>query len=404
MKIGIITYWQSNDNYGQLLQCWALQQYLKDKGHQPYLIRYDFINRTLPVNKWKKVLKLLLVYPALRAIWRKSKLKSVEDKIASLTIKNKERRFDKFRDDRIEQSKVVYHSLAELRANPPQADAYITGSDQVWSQLLNIKENEVFFLNFGDSATKRISYAASFAMDEYPLNLYAILKDNLSRFDAISVREKAGVDICKNVGSDSKMVLDPTLLLDSANYRKIETPKREGEYVYIYSLNVRTADEMYFKEVSTYAEQNNCKIVVTPASGCVLGEELFEGVEYDYAPIPAWLSNIDHAKLVVSTSFHGVVFCVLMHTPFVYIPLKGELSKMNNRIGNLLTALRLVSHIASDKEDFDEIANQNINWKDVDERINALRQESYEFLEKSILGELQNTKNNDDEDISRIFR
>ena len=386
MKIGIITYWQSNDNYGQQLQCWALQQWLKDKGHQPYLIRYDFINRTLPVNKLKKVWKVMLVYPALRAIWRKSRQKSLENKIASLTIKNKARLFDKFREDRIEKSDAVYCSLGELQTNPPQADAYITGSDQVWSQLLDIKENEVFFLNFGDSGIRRISYAASFGMDEYPSKLNGALKDNLSRFDAVSVREKAGVDICKNVGIDSKMVLDPTLLLDSDNYRKIEASRRKAEYVYIYSLNVRTADEMYFTEVSAYAEQNNCKIVVTPASGCVLGNELFEGgVEYDYATIPAWLSNINHARLVVTTSFHGIVFCILMHTPFVYIPLKGVLSKMNNRIVSLLTELRLASHIASNKGDFYEIANQNINWKDVDERINEMRHESYGFLEKSII-------------------
>ena len=385
MKIGIITYWQSNDNYGQQLQCWALQQYLKDKGHQPYLIRYDFINRTLPVNKLKKLWKVILVYPALRAIWRISRQKYVEDKIASLAIKNKARHFDKFRDDRIEKSDVEYCSLGELQANPPQADVYITGSDQVWSQLLDIKENEVFFLNFGDSGIRRISYAASFGMDEYPSKLNGALKDNLSRFDAVSVREKAGVDICKNVGIDSKMVLDPTLLLDSDNYREIEASGRNAEYVYIYSLNVTTADEMYFSEVSAYAGQNNCKIVVTPASGCVLGDELFEGVEYDYATIPAWLSNISHARLVVTTSFHGIVFCILLHTPFVYIPLKGELSKMNNRIVSLLTELRLANHIASSKEDFYEIANLSVNWKDVDERINEMRHESYDFLEKSII-------------------
>ena len=252
MKIGIITYWQSNDNYGQQLQCWALQQYLKSQGHEPYLIRYDFNNRKLPVNKWKRVVKALLVYPALRAVWRKIERKFCKGKTIVLSIKNKERHFDKFRDDRFDKSKVVYHSLAELQANPPQADAYITGSDQVWSQLLNIKENEVFFLNFGDTHTKRISYAASFAMDEYPSELNVILKENLSRFDAISVRENAGVYICKNVGIEAMMVLDPTLLLDSENYRKIEASQRIGEYIYIYSLNVRTADEMYFDEVAKF--------------------------------------------------------------------------------------------------------------------------------------------------------
>ena len=40
MKIAVTTFWDSNDNYGQLLQCYALQQYLKKLGHEPFLIRY----------------------------------------------------------------------------------------------------------------------------------------------------------------------------------------------------------------------------------------------------------------------------------------------------------------------------------------------------------------------------
>lgn len=383
MRIGIITYWQSADNYGQQLQCYALQTYLRLQGHDAYLIRYDFINRVLPVNR-KKLLKALLVYPVLRAVWRRAKKKFCKDKTAALGIKNKQRHFDDFRANSIQSSDAMYHSLAELQANPPEADVYITGSDQVWSQLLDLKENEAFFLNFGTDKTKRVSYAASYGMDEYPSELNGALKDNLSRFDAISVRENAGVDICNKVGAEATMVLDPTLLLDSDSYRKIEAPARIGSYVYIYSLNVRTADEMYFDEISKYARQRGSEIVVTPASGCVLGAELFEGVEYDYATIPAWLSNIDNADLVVTTSFHGIVFSLLLHTPFVYIPLKGKLSKMNNRAINLLDIVGLKNRIANNVADFDAIVKKSIDWNIVDDSIQHLRQKSYGFLKEAL--------------------
>ena len=76
MKIGIITYWQSNDNYGQLLQCYALQRYLVQIGHEPFLIRYDISNRYSANNKWKKVLKILMVYPVLKYLLNKKKKSS----------------------------------------------------------------------------------------------------------------------------------------------------------------------------------------------------------------------------------------------------------------------------------------------------------------------------------------
>lgn len=383
MKIGVITYWQSSDNYGQQLQCWALQQYLKSQGHEAFLIRYDLSRRDLNRASLKTKIKSSFVYQTLRSICKRLKGDEYEIQVARMSKKNVLRCFWKFRQDNLRVSDVMYRSLESLQDNPPEADMYITGSDQVWSQVLSFKENEVFFLNFGDPRVRRVSYAASFGMKQYPPELNGALKENLARFDFISVREGAGVDICRNVGMDARLVLDPTLLLDSDRYRSIASPKRQEDYVYIYSLNVRSAGEMHFGVVSDYASQRGYKIVATPASGCFCGMELFEGVEYDYATIPAWLSDIDNAKLVVTTSFHGIVFCLLMHTPFVYIPLQGELSKMNNRITGLLTSVGLGSRIANSAADVQPIAENAIPWDDVDRRIRLLREDSYAFLKEA---------------------
>lgn len=388
MRIGIITYWQSNDNYGQLLQCWALQQYLKRQGHEPFLIRYDMLNRVLPHQKRKKVLKVMLVYPVIRYLLNRKKKRIQAQLWAEISKKNILRKFDEFRDNMVEQSPLLYSSLSELQSNPPQADVYITGSDQVWSQLLDIKENEVFFLNFGTAQTKRISYAASFGMEEYPKHLREVLSRNLQRFDKISVREKTGMKICADIGVSTQLVVDPTLLLPAADYRELSLKSKYSDYVYIYSLNISSSDEIYFEKIKEMATAQDCKIVVTPATGCTIGAELFDEVTYDYATIPSWLSNIDNAKLVVTTSFHGIVFCILMHTPFVYIPLKGELSKMNNRAENLLSVVGLESRSAKSESGFEAVAlNRDIDWNVVDERIHQLRKDSYEFLRTSILSD-----------------
>lgn len=151
MKIGIITLWQSSDNYGQQLQCWALQQELIKLGHEPYLIRYD-IEHKLGQNKpsiMKKILKLLLVYPIVPFFMRKIKGKK-EQKLGTYNaLRNVERNFVNFRKDNIIMSNQVYTSLQNLKETPPKADAYIVGSDQVWAFLLDNLENRAMFLDFG---------------------------------------------------------------------------------------------------------------------------------------------------------------------------------------------------------------------------------------------------------------
>lgn len=384
MKIGIITYWQSSDNYGQLLQCFALQKYLKSLGHDVFLIRYDFANRKLPRNKWKRLVKIALIYPAVKRIVQYKLRQARACQMAELDKKNRLRKFDDFRNSFITSSEIVYNSLEELQNNSPTADAYITGSDQVWSQLLSIRENEVFYLNFGKVDVLRLSYAASFSMDEYPKTIWGKLHDNLLRFNAISVREQVGVEICRKVGVNASLVVDPTLLLDSSVYRKLSVKKHQGKYVYVYSLNIASSDEMNYPEILKFAHNNGAKIIVTPASGCFPGLELFDGAEYDYATIPNWITNIDDSILTVTTSFHGVVFCLLLHTPFVYIPLKGNLSKMNNRASNLLGKVGLENRILKNSMSFEEISQTGIDWVQVDEKLRLVRQESYEFLKSNI--------------------
>ena len=184
MRIGIVTFWQSGDNYGQQLQCWALQRYLKGIGHEPFLIRYLYKE---PL--WRKCLKLMaktvLVYPLLRW-WRHREVRRME---AVNRVKNKERRFEEFRKSHIYQTQRIYGSLKELRKDPPTADLYITGSDQVWHPvLLRRKDDRAYWLDFGSDRIRRIAYAASFGSDQCPLRLQAELTARLSRFDILGKR------------------------------------------------------------------------------------------------------------------------------------------------------------------------------------------------------------------------
>ena len=383
MRIGIITLWQSNDNYGQQLQCWALQQALLKLGHEPYLIRYDIDGRINNTKKplWKKILKVVLLYPLIKKLIRIKKDKVDKELISYNAAKNKERRFEEFRNINIIQSDMVYKSLNELRDNPPQADAYIVGSDQVWAHLLSNFENRVMFLDFGDARVKRIAYAPSFSMQDYPNNLKNSLQENLSRFDYLSVREETGLRICERLGFSAQVVLDPTMLLDSKDYYQLSKRVENGTYIYIYYLNIQNAEEVKWNELISFAKKDNLKIVATTASGYVQGREIFKGVEYQYATVGKWISLIKNARLVVTTSFHGVVLSILHHTPFVYFPIMGKYSRGNNRVNDLCSMLGLSERIWNENMNYETIVSKKIDWNLIDLKLGKERNKSIRFLQ-----------------------
>lgn len=382
MRIGVITLWWSDDNYGQQLQCWALQQQLKEMGHTPFLIRY---RPTYQAKLVKKVIKRLPLYSNLRSFFISKEEKNYEKLMADLKKKNDNRHFEHFRKENIQVSEREYHSLSELRQNPPEADCYITGSDQVWAYLLNTEENTAFYLNFGKRSIKRISYAPSFSYDEYPKDLKLQLAKQLKNFDAISVREINGVKICKEVGFEARQVLDPTLLLDCKSYHEIEEEIRtESPYIYIYSINIEEPGQIQWEQLKTFAKQMQYDVYVTPASGYFPGLELFDGVQYKYATIPQWLSYIKNAELVVTTSFHGVVFSIINHKNFVYFPLDGAYGRGNNRVLSLLEYLGLEKCIWQKNCRFSDYMNISIDWTKVDALLYERKKRSAEFLQYNL--------------------
>lgn len=375
MKIGIITFWQSHDNYGQLLQCWALQQYLKQLGHEPFLIRYSFYKKFTLLQLARKIAKSILT-PS-----------NVKQKEISYVQKNRIRCFNEFRDKHIKQTEIIYHSISDLQRNPPEATAYIVGSDQIWNPFfLKYKHYSAYWLDFGDDKVKRIAYAASYGTDECPPSLQGKLMRQLARFDAISVREESGIAISAEAGRQAAHVLDPTLLLSMDDYFTLtaNVPARKSPYIYIYSINIANKEDIRWSEFCTFATEQHFSPIVTPASGYLPGRELFEDVEYCYATIPQWISLIQHSKLVVTTSFHGVVFSILLHKHFVYFPLSGTNSKGNSRVLNLLSKVGLSECVWREKGDYYRIYNLCIDWINVEKCLSDLRLCSYIFLKKGL--------------------
>ncbi|MEE0363041.1 MAG: polysaccharide pyruvyl transferase family protein [Prevotella sp.] len=392
MKIGIITLWESSDNYGQQLQCWALQEVLRELGQDPFLIRYNTALKPSLSNRIKSklnsIIKIISIYQLIRKIYERKKNKNKLRWQSEYKKKNNYRDFAGFKKQYLTISPEIYEDVEALRSNPPQAEIYIAGSDQIWSYPLSYEESKAYFLDFGSENIKRIAYAASFSLTEYPENLKPVLRHLLKRFDAVSVREDTGVSICESVGIKAELVVDPTMLLGINDYKILiqqnQLKEDDSNYIYVYHLNIEDKEEIHWEEVKKLALNNTLSLRVTTSSGQLIGRELLDGVDYEYSTIPQWLSNISNAKFVVTTSFHGVVFCLIFHINFIWFPLMGKRSNGNCRVIDLLKSINLSNHIFSETNTLEKVYTLPIDWDVVDIKLNSLRGLSLSFLQKAL--------------------
>lgn len=391
MRIGIITYWDSDNNYGQLLQCYALQAYLRTQGYDAFLIRYK--KKYYPRSLFQKI-KYNFSWKGLRyrfSSQRKEDLAVMSEELRLSRINmhlNQQRKFEDFRKEYLRMTEEIYSSLQELQRNPPEADVYICGSDQIWNNSLEMKETSVWYLNFGDKNIKRISYAASIGRDLQKKE-YRRFKKYLSHFDAISVREEGTKSLCEQLDvRNTQVTLDPTLLLPVNEYRILQKPPKDElntPYLFMYILNVTTCEEIYWGMIDTFLRKSQLQLKVVCSSGYTQARELIEGYHNIQATLPEWLYYIDNSRFVITTSFHGIVFCIKMHKPFLVVLLENRYSKGNDRIVSLLKSIGLSDRILNIGLSVEKQMCREINWTAVEQRIKELQSSSYKFLKDNLV-------------------
>lgn len=379
MKIGVVTYWYGNSNYGMILQCWALQEYLKKQGHEPFVIRYEPKGPWI-VNFAKRTISFLM---CLVSKSKRMEAKKHESLLGAAKINDEKRRFEQFRQDNLKLSEMYYEHLSELRKNPPIADCYIAGSDQIWSGGVKYDDSLGYYLAFGDEKVNRIAYAPGMGAFHCAPNMTQRYKKALGNFDYLSCREYDGVEECRKYGFDAVKVEDPTLLLNRDDYESLMEPVDKKDFIFIYSVNMRSSEDIYWKDIKRiFADK---AVVVTPASGAGVGSEMFgDNVDYFYATPGEWLSLINSSDMVITSSFHGVVFSLIYNKKFAFVPLKGAISSTNNRIIDLLKGLNLEELIIANQEDYNRVMNTTINWGEVNKKKNILIQSSMSFLNKAL--------------------
>lgn len=385
MQIGIITYWSSDDNYGQQLQCYALQRFLRDKKHNAFLIKYK--PTAEQKSKWDK-LKGISIGKLLDKLSSAKRKEIAINKLLGNENKelNKARMFEKFRNDHLNTTEIEYHSIEELRQNPPEAEVYICGSDQVWNNSLHSKNTAGWYLDFGNPSIRRISYAASIGRN-IEKGEQSTFKTYLNHLNAISVRESSAQALCQSLGfSNVEVVGDPTLLLSANHCLSLckDIPKQEHPYLFMYMLNISTPEEIGWDKVSAYLQARSLDLKTVCSSGYLPARELIPDNRNILASIPEWIALIRDARYVITTSFHGMMFCILLHKPFLVMKLTNQYAKGNNRMTSLLATLGIEERIHNSSLPFDRQMENEINWTEVEKKLAALRNNSIKFIERNI--------------------
>ena len=295
MKVCTITC-QNADNHGARLQCYALAKHLQKQGHDVRVIDYrpNYMRGPRlwywPGASLKAWAKLFLQIPnRMRAIRR-------------------HQCFDKFSKKYIPLTRI-YNSIEELRENPPMADMYIAGSDQIWNTTFPNGTDPGYYLDFGDESVRRESFAASFATSEIVPSAREFVKKNLKRFDKITVREQSALNILRDMGYNGTLQDDPVFLLSAKEWDEIGDGTGDGEkYVLVYDFYL---DDKIKKEAQTIAAEEGCGIYA------ICSKELsYADKNFVYSGPETFVSLIKNATCVVSNSFHGTVFAMIYHVPF----------------------------------------------------------------------------------------
>lgn len=366
MRTATVT-WISYHNFGTFLQAYALQQVINKLGFSNAIIddkrvvmpkgaQYDYIKK-LNFIKQAYIYTCIFLNEHQRKSWFAY------------------REYEKFAKRYLDIDND-YQTFDDLNN---KYDVFIAGSDQIWYPSEDIF-NPYFYLDF--VSKKKISYAASIGISEYPEDYKDKVKKLLRDFSHISVREEIGQHLLEEfLHKDIETVLDPTLLLEKRDWDKIASQYKISSHPYLLCYML-TYNEKYLSMARSYANKHNLRLII------IATEEIYKKYadKLLYAGPSKFITAIRNADTVLTDSFHGTVFSIIYHKRFATFKRFRDNAKrnQNTRIFNLFKITGIKGHLINqDEEKISDIAP--IDYDLVDNIIKDYRLKSVSYLKDSIL-------------------
>ena len=359
MKIRLITF-HTPKNYGAVLQAYSLMSFLKTIAPDVKVIDFNtpHLQNAYPLKVHSSGLK--------------GNIKAALDNCFLQKKKQKYQKFDAFVDEKLDLTER-FDSFDKLRNTPPDADFYVTGSDQVFGPNRVKEERNAFYLNFGDERIQRIAYAASFGVKEIPEERKQEIGSYLRRFDRISVREESGIYIVEQVsGRTAVEVLDPVFLNDVEFWRQTSAPYAIGNKPYLLYYRLMS-DKRSDESVRRIAAKKNLELIVV-MDGFLTWRA--DHILRDVGP-QELLYLIDHTTFVATDSFHGVAFSLIFGKQFFFCDYQKNLAE---RALNLLEAAGAGQCAGLNGGTGYEI----LNYADVNKKLNERIAKSKAYLQDAL--------------------
>ena len=373
VDFGVVTFFASN-NFGAVLQAYALQQKIIELGYSTEILNYDENNKTpVPVKKkaWKiyaEILKRTGLDVNLLMKARK----------ASSRISDK---FNEFRKDNMNISRERLYDMDDLAGIEARYKGIIAGSDMVWTE--KGQNLEAFFLRFTEKK-KRLSYAASLTGTDALLpEQRTRMGKYISEVEFVSCREDEGIDFAKEFGKEAFLALDPTLLLTKEEWsEKFSLREASEDYILCYCFD--KTPKGFFRKINKLAKKMNTGVRYISMSLDKRIEEIKNGHSAVYGP-KEFVELFFNAKFVITNSFHGLLFSIIGQKPFALLR-REESCKWKKNEERMLNMLRVIGEERRAVYSIDEVDESffDLDYSYAQTVLAQKRRDSVEYLENML--------------------
>lgn len=372
LKASVITL-HTVDNYGSVMQTYATQQVFKYLGYDVEFVDY-WRKDNLPQYRAEKLLESSTLQK-LKPIWG---MCGFTQKITVFLLKkvleHKKSPMWEFLEKHVQITPKRYSSFEELMENPPVADIYITGSDQVWNSIWNQGIDRAYFLDFAPKDKPRIAFSASIGRERLDEDEIPETRELLEKYKAISVREQSAVYVLDSMGIESTLILDPTLMLDADAWRELAAPMKQAKpYLLIYQLNPNCQMDEYAERI---AKRKGWAVV---RIGFGQSDRKKVGTCVMLPSVEEFLGLFCNAACVLTDSFHATAFSLNLGTDFISILPR----RFGTRIESITRLTGTKDRVLLSYDDL-EIVDKSIDKETVQHILEEERKKGFDFLRKAI--------------------